>query len=139
MLLVLVVSAVLLLVPVNFTPQPGPAATQSKTPSSANEIEVKGCVNGSMLTDVTSGRGYHLTGDKSTIRMLTKEHKGHVEIVTGDLRTERRMGGKKQKRVGEKTIISVGAAESHSNGVEDAVSQLKVKSVEHVADTCRAG
>lgn len=112
------------------------SAPKPKEPANSNFIVVRGCVSGSMLEDAGNRRTYRLKGSRSLLSLLAKEHQGHVEEVTGELKSERRMGGRKTKQVGKKTSVYVGAAEDRNTGSEDPIPELEVKSFEHLTGVC---
>jgi hypothetical protein len=109
-----------------------PLDQESKKPAKANDIVVKGCLSGGLLESRETGRTYRLSGPKDTLRLLSKEHEGHLEEVTGELQSEDRMGGRKSRPAGKKTTVYVGASETRSSGSEEAIPELKIKSVQHV-------
>jgi hypothetical protein len=84
----------------------------------ANDIVVKGCLSGGCLRAVRPPT-YRLSGPKDTLRLLSKEHEGHLEEVTGELQSEDRMGGRKSRPVGKDHRI--GASETRSSGSEEAI------------------
>jgi hypothetical protein len=105
---------------------------ESKKPAKSSDIIVKGCLSGGLLESRETGKTYRLSGPKDTLRLLSKEHEGHLEEVTGELEGQDRMGGRKSRPVGKKTTVYVGASETRSSGSDEAIPELKIKSVEHV-------
>ena len=112
-------------------PEPKP-----KIPEKGDTIVVKGCLSGSMLQDSESGRTYRLKGEKGLMKVLTKEHKGHMDEVTGELKSSLLTGSTRSKQVG-KTKISIGVADTRNTGVADEYNPvLQVKSFNHLPGEC---
>lgn len=117
------------------TPQDRPEP-KPKVPEKGDMIVVKGCLAGSMLEDSEGGRTYRLKGDKSVMQLLTKEHKGHMDEVTGELKSSLRAAGGRSKQVG-RTKISIGVAETrNTGGADEYYPVLEVKSFKHLLGVC---
>jgi hypothetical protein len=109
----------------------------SKLPEKGDTITVKGCISGSTIEGQESGLIYRIKGDKGLITHISKEHKGHVDEVTGILKSSLRMGGGKSKRIGN-TTISIGAAESRNTpAVQEVNPTLEAKTIKHLPEICR--
>ena len=111
---------------------------QTGPPEKGATITVKGCVaGGSALHDEATGVTYRLKGKKDVLKRLGDEHKGHIDEITGVLRTDMKMGGTKSKRIGN-TTISIGAAESMgmSSAPRELHPVLEVTSIEHLPLLC---
>ena len=82
---------------------------------------------------------YRLTGDKKALKQMKQEHDGHVDIVTGilksDLPQENTPLG---KQVGN-TRITVGAGAQPTNDptAPQYLPALQFKALEHTGVTCR--
>jgi hypothetical protein len=115
-----------------------PPRDQTKIPERGDTITVEGCLDGSTIKDIDTGLTFRLKGEKALIKQLGKEHKGHMDKLTGVLKSELRMGGVKGKRVGN-TVISIGGAEARTS--PGAMQQelnpvLEVKTLEHLPGVC---
>lgn len=114
------------------------AAGQStkKVPEQGATMTIKGCVTGSSsLQDHETGLTYRLKGEKKFLKDLAREHKGHVDELTGILRSSLIMGDSKSKRIGN-TTISIGAAESRNSGPRELNPIFEVTSLKHLPVLC---
>jgi hypothetical protein len=112
-------------------PEPG-----SGEPKKGDLLTVRGCITGPTIEDPGSLRTYRLTGDEALLKELAKEHSGHVDEVTGTLKSTLVQGSTRSKQVG-KTRISVGVAESRSAPDRSAaLPVLSVTSFKHLPGVC---
>lgn len=112
-------------------------------------VVIHGCVSSALLDDMDAkaidtptGLGgtavtYRMTGDKKLLEQLKKEHNGHIETVTGVLKSDpgsTPLG----KQVG-KTRITIGAGPTATSPAMQTpyYPVLEVKSFEHSGQTCR--
>lgn len=107
-----------------------------KLPEKGSTITIKGCVTGSSsLQDDETGLTYRLKGEKGLLKDLGREHKGHMDELTGILQSSLLMAGSKSRRIGN-TTISIGAAESRSSGPRELNPIFEVKSLKHLPVLC---
>jgi hypothetical protein len=120
------------------------SAGPQKSQSSTDQVTVRGCLHGLVLTtqdesgtNLPTPHKFRLTGDRTTLDALRK-HSGHFEEVTG-----RRKAGKDSAgvAVGEKRIdkgriyIAAGTAPVYEGDpVPD--SSIEVRAFTHVNDRC---
>ena len=130
-------------------PQGKPAETP-KEPKRGDTLIVRGCITGGMIessdaeTNDSTGtyRGfvtYRLTGDKKALKQMKQDHDGHVDIVTGILKSDLPQQNTPQgKRVGN-TRITVGAGPQPTNDptAPQYLPALQFKELEHTGVTCR--
>lgn len=127
-----------LFVSVAASPAQDPAVEKrtSKLPEKGSVITIKGCVTGSStLQDDETGLTYRLKGKKALLKDLGREHKGHVDELTGILQSSLLMSGTKSTRIGN-TTISVGAAESRNSGPRELNPILEMTSLTHRDVAC---
>ncbi len=122
----------------------------NKPPRRGDIVVAKGCLKGSMLENADLGTAvggsraldlvtYRLTGDKKTMESIRKEHDGHSDVITGELKTDLPTSTDIHgKKVGN-TRITIGVGASRGMGPEPPppMPVLRVKSVEHTAISCR--
>ena len=107
-----------------------------KLPEKGSVITIKGCVTGSStLQDDETGLTYRLKGKKELLKNLGREHKGHVDELTGILQSSLLMAGTKSTRIGN-TTISIGAAESRSSGPRELNPIFEMTSLTHRDVAC---
>ena len=122
---------------------------QGKPPRRGDVVIAKGCLRGSMLenADLNSTGGgtpvldlitYRLTGDKKTMQAIRKEHDGHADVITGELKTDLPTATHQGRKVGS-TRITIGVGPSRGMGPEPPppMPVLGVKSIEHTGISCR--
>ena len=108
---------------------------KAKIPEKGDLLVVKGCLSGSTLHDSASARTYRLRGAKSVMRLL-KEHKGHMDEITGELKSSLRMSNTRGTQVG-RTKISIGVADPRNAGVAEEYNPvLEGKSFNHLLGVC---
>lgn len=107
-----------------------------KLPEKGSVMTIKGCITGSsQLQDDDTGLTYRLKGKKALLKDVGDEHKGHVDELTGILRSSLLMGGTKSKRIGN-TTISIGAVESRNTGPRELNPIFEVTSLKHLPVRC---
>jgi hypothetical protein len=123
---------------------------EHKPPKRGDVVVVKGCLKGGVLetaeltgpggtgTDLADLVTFRLTGDKKTLQEIKKEHDGHVDVITGELKTDLPTSTTPRgKKVGNTRItVGVGASGRYP-GPPPAIPVLKVTSFEHGSVTCR--
>lgn len=121
----------------------------SSGPKRGDTITVRGCIVGGTIesseTEVRDSTGkysgfvtYRLTGEKKALKQIKQEHDGHVDILTGvlksDLPNENTPRG---KRIGN-TRITVGIGEQPRTDprAPQFMPALQVKEIEHTGASC---
>lgn len=151
-----VVIALLLSVPVldgalaAVQPMQDKPAEGSKEPKRGDTLVVRGCITGGMIessdADATDSTGtyrglvtYRLTGDKKALKQIKREHDGHVDIVTGKLKSNLpQQNTPRGKRVGNTRItVGIGAQPTNDPTAPQYLPALEVKDLEHTSVTCR--
>src|SRR3954464_11750052 len=56
-------------------------------PKKGDALVVTGCIAGQTIEETDTLRTYRLTGDKAVVKELTKEHAGHLDEVSGTLKS----------------------------------------------------
>ena len=115
--------------------QSGPES-RAKPPAKGAAVVVSGCIRDSTIEETATGRVFRLTGDRKALRELMKAHDGHVDDVSGVLKSGLLQTTERSKRIG-KTGISIGAAESRNTPAE-GFPILSIKSFEHTGGMCKA-
>ncbi len=122
----------------------------SKPPKRGDVVVARGCLRGGVLesADLSKPGGadqftelatYRLTGDKKMIEVIRKEHDGHSDEITGELRTDLPTSSTGGKKMGNSRItIGVGASRGMLEEPPPPMPVLKVKSIEHTGRTCRS-
>jgi hypothetical protein len=122
---------------------------KDRLPKRGDIVVAKGCLRGSalengVLTKNGSATGlldlvtYRLTGDKKTMEVIRKEHDGHADVITGELKTDPPTAQTRGKKLGN-SRITVGIGPSRGMGPEPPppMPVLRVTSFEHTDVTCR--
>jgi len=125
-------------------------AEQPRELKRGDTIVVRGCITGGTVetsdaqaNDSTGTHTgfvtYRLTGDKKALKQIKQEHDGHVDIVTGILKSDLpARNTPRGKRVGNTRItVGVGAQPTHDPNVVQYLPVLQVKEVEHTDVNCR--
>jgi len=121
-----------------------------RAPDKGDYVNMRGCVNGSMLTSIrldpgtvagslTGSNHYRMVGSKE-IRKQLKKLDGKMVDVTGHLRVEDNRVMVKSKKSG-KTTFTVGSAQGVQSPFEDnpvADTTIEVVGVELVQTVCNA-
>jgi hypothetical protein len=105
-------------------------------PRMGDALVVIGCIMGPTIEEVDTGRTYRLTGDKAVVKELAKGHVGHMDEVSGTLKSTLVASTTRSKQVG-KTRITIGAVESRSAPERgESLPVLSVKSFRHLLGVC---
>jgi hypothetical protein len=127
-----------------------PEKEEAKAPKRGDIVVARGCLRGSALEGADLGRRespdrfvdlvtYRLTGDKKTMEAIRKEHDGHADVITGELKTDPpTTAGTRGKKIGNSRII-IGIGGSRGMGPErpPPMPVLRVTSFEHTGVNCR--
>jgi hypothetical protein len=146
----MVIAFLLLALVLPQTPAQKEEKQENKTPKRGDIVVARGCLRGSVLEGADLGAPgggslaaepatYRLTGEKDTMEALRKEHDGHSDLITGELRTDLPTSTNiRGKKVGN-TRITIGVGASRGMGPEPPppMPVLRVKSFEHTGATCR--
>jgi hypothetical protein len=141
--------AVLLLMFVPMLQQDPPK--ENKPPKRGDVVIAKGCVKGGVLeaADVSGPGGtgaglvdivtFRLTGDKKALQEIKRDHEGHVDIVTGELKTDLPTTTETQgKKIGKTGItVGVGGSRGMMPPPPPPMPVLKVTAFEHSGVSCR--
>ena len=140
--------ALLLMLLVGF--QPAQEDTSSKPPKRGDIVVARGCIKGAILESMDLSRPggvdrftelitYRMTGDKKTLEAIRKEHDGHSDAITGELRTDLPTSTESRGKTFGKTRITVGAGPVRAPLDErtQPMPVLKVTSFEHTGESCR--
>jgi hypothetical protein len=147
----MVIALLLLMLAAGLQQDPPKEPKENKPPKRGDTVVAKGCLKGSVLetSDLSGSDGtsaglidlvtFRLTGDKKMLQQLKKEHDGHADVLTGELRTDLPTStfpiGKK---VGNSRItVGVGASRGMMPEPPPPMPVLKVTSFEHTGATCR--
>jgi hypothetical protein len=123
---------------------------EPKPPKRGDVVVAKGCLRGGVLesADVSTPNvenqvsliTFRLTGDKKALQEIKKDHDGHADVITGELRTDLPTSTETRgKKIGN-TRITIGVGTNRGmNGdpVPPPMPVLKVTSLEHTGVTCR--
>lgn len=114
--------------------------TQGDAPKSSKQsdlVTVRGCLRGSTLTTLFEPRQFHLTSSRELSALLNK-HSGHVEEITGRLKSGNAAGAtviKEKSGSQGRVYVGVGTrSATPSEGVTLPV--IEVRSVTHIEDAC---
>lgn len=117
-----------------------PQITPKDAPKRGDTITIEGCIDGQTLTERATRLTYQLEGDKPLIQHLKSEHEGHMDKVTGKLKSERLIGSVKSKTVG-KTTFRIGSREQRQ--IQEPQTEereldpiLEVTAIEHIKSGC---
>jgi hypothetical protein len=119
-------------------------------PRRGDAVTVRGCISGGTIesseTEVRDSTGkysgfvtYRLTGDKKTLKTIKQEHDGHLDTLTGVLKSDLpNANTPRSKRIGN-TRITIGVGESPRTDPRamEYMPALEVKEIEHSGTTCR--
>ena len=123
---------------------------EKSTPPKRGDIVVaKGCLRGSALERADLSRQgsadgyldlvtYRLTGDKKTMQAIRKEHDGHADVITGELKTDLPTSTETRgKKIGNtRIVVGVGGRGMHPEP-PPPMPVLRVTSFEHTGISCR--
>jgi hypothetical protein len=105
-------------------------------PRKGDPLIVTGCITGPTIQETDTLRTYRLTGDKTILKELAKAHVGHLDEISGTLKSVLVESATRTKQVG-KTRISIGAVESRSAPERrEGLPVLAVKSFRHLPGAC---
>ena len=153
----LLLSFLLWLPVVNATDAPAQASPErepqkeekmNERPKRGDTVVVRGCLRGGVLqrAELTSPADraadqitFRLTGDKKSLQEIKKEHDGHADIITGELRSDLQPGPETLgKKIGNtRIVIGAGPARPMMPQGPPAMPVLKVTSFEHTSVSCR--
>lgn len=119
-------------------------------PKRGDLVIAKGCLTGSALesSDLAGKESparyyesltYRLTGEKKTMDEIRKEHAGHSDIVTAELKTDLPTTVSLRGTTIGKTrvVVGMGARPGVAPEPPPPMPVLRVKSFEHTGVTCR--
>jgi hypothetical protein len=105
-------------------------------PRKGDALVVTGCIIGPTIEETSTGRTFRLTGDRKIVKELAKAHAGHIDEVSGTLKSTLLESTMRTKQVG-KTRITFGAVESRSAPERgESLPVLAVKAFRHLAGVC---
>jgi hypothetical protein len=112
--------------------------TATAEPRKGDPLVVTGCIAGPTVEETDTLRTFRLTGDKALVKEITKEHAGHIDEVSGTLKSTLTAGTAPGKQFG-RSRISIGIVESKSRPAPErgeALPVLAVKSFRHLPGSC---
>jgi hypothetical protein len=126
---------------------------KAKVPKRGDEIVVKGCLQGLILTATETSLAaeqdpagllytpftFQLKGKKDLLKKLREEHDGRVVEVTGELKSTLQQDARRGVQVGKTRIVVGGgptAADPMVRQADQALPVLDVKSFDGVNVTC---
>ena len=121
----------------------------AKPPKRGDAVVVKGCIRGGVvesgsLSMPDGGEAgyadiytYRLTGEKKTLDEIRKEHDGHHDIITGELRTDLPRATRGRTVGNTRITIGVGSSRDPMRDAPPPMPVLKVASIEHTEVRCR--
>lgn len=116
---------------------------ETKPPKRGDAVIARGCLRGSVLEnatldspDFTGVFTYRLTGDKKTIEKIRKEHDGHMDVITGKLKTDLPWSPDQGKKIGNTRVV-IGAAPRPMAQESPSMPVIEVASFEHTDMSCR--
>ncbi|MEO8076875.1 MAG: hypothetical protein ABI818_11125 [Acidobacteriota bacterium] len=107
-------------------------------PRKGDPLVVTGCIIGPTIEETDTLRSFRLTGDKAIVKELAKEHAGHIDEVSGTLKSTLASGTTHGRQFG-RSRVSIGIVESKSRPAPDrgeALPVLAVKSFRHLPGVC---
>jgi hypothetical protein len=114
----------------------GDAVPKPQEPRKGDFLAVTGCINGPTVEERDTGRSYRLTGDKALVKEISKVHVGHIDEVSGILKSIPTSSAGGGKQVG-RTRIRIGVVESRSAPDRaEPMPVLSVKSFRHLDGVC---
>jgi hypothetical protein len=121
---------------------PVPKPSLATPPKRGDVVRMEGCINVATFTDRKTQLTYRLRGVKELMQRIDADHQGHVDAVTGTIKSERKFGTERS-RSGKKTTLVVGVREKKDvpfdgKELEELDPVLEVKSIEHIGGSCPA-
>jgi hypothetical protein len=121
---------------------------KARPPERGDRVIARGCLRGSVLenAEIAKAEGgerstelftYRLTGDKKIIEGIRKEHDGHADVITAELRTDLPKGTRGTKIGNSRITIGVGPGRGMSPEPPPPIPVLRVASLEHTGVSCR--
>lgn len=130
-------------------PAQDPPSDPVSAPKRGDTIIVRGCIVGGTIesseTSVADSSGtyssfvvYRVAGEKKLVNQIKKEHDGHVDILTGILKSDLPdQAGSKGKRIGNTRItIGIGEPPRTDPRKPNFMPVLNVKEIEHTGASC---
>lgn len=122
---------------------PEPKPSQATPPKRGDVVTIEGCINRDVLTDRKTMLTYRLKGAKELMRRVDKEHQGHIDQVTGTVKSERKFANER-RRTEKKTTFVVGVREvskvpKDEAELEELEPLLEVASIQHLGGGCPPG
>ncbi len=142
------VIALLLSFAMSLAPMQDRKDPEAKPPKRGDTVIARGCIRGGALESgslTTPGGGggyidlltYRLTGEKKALEEIKKEHDGHADVITGELRTDLPKATRGAKIGNTRITIGVGPSRGRLPEPPPPMPVLKVKSFEHTGVNCR--
>ena len=121
---------------------PAPKSSLATPLKRGDVVTLEGCITAATFTDRKTRLTYRLTGVKELIQRVDSDHQGHVDAVTGTVKSERKFATERSRK-GKKTTLVVGVREvtvvpSDGKELEELDPVLEVKSIEHIGGSCPA-
>ena len=121
---------------------PAPKPSLATPPKRGDVVTLEGCINGATFTDRKTQTTYRLKGAKELVKRIDSDHQGHVDVVTGTVKSERKFATERS-RTAKKTTFVAGVREVRdvqpdSKELEELDPVLEVKSIEHIGGSCPA-
>jgi hypothetical protein len=119
---------------------PEPRPTLATPPKRGDVVTIEGCIAAATLTDRKTRLTYRLKGAKELTQRIDSDHQGHVDVVTGTVKSDRKFASERS-RTAKKTTIVVGVREvsvvpSNGQELEETDPELEVTSIEHIGGSC---
>jgi hypothetical protein len=119
----------------------------AKPPERGDIVLAKGCIRGGVLESgslTAPGGGeflelltLRLTGEKETLEEIKKEHDGHNDVITGELRTDLPKATRGRTIGNTRITIGVGPSRGMMPEPPPPMPVLKVTEFEHTGIRCR--
>ena len=116
-------------------------------PKRGDTIVVRGCITGGKIesseTQVPDRRGaypvlvtYRLTGEKKALKQIREDHAGHVDVITGVLKSDLpHQNASRGKRIGNTDIV-IGNPPRTDPHTPQFLPALQVKKIDHTGINC---
>jgi hypothetical protein len=140
----------LLLLAVQMIAQEQEQTKPPKPPGRGDLVEARGCVKAGVLeSSELSKQGsedryteftvFRLTGDKKVLESIRKEHDGHADVITGELRSDLPKSSQTPGKTVGNTRITIGVRPASGMEPPPPMPVLKATGIEHTGVTCRSG